>query len=213
MANGSLHIDILPEQQAVLFEFLSGQAWIEPFYLAGGTCLALHIGHRQSVDFDFFTQEDFRTRGIIEQLRRIGTFELFSEAENTINGVLNEVRISFFTYTYPLVRGLHHYQRLAIADMFDIALMKLEAISGRGSKKDFIDLYFLLHYFSFEEIFQGYEVKYGIAVSNHYHLLKSLVYFDDAEAQPMPVMYKRISWDEIKKTLVAEVKKTGFLSP
>ncbi len=213
MDNRSLRIDILPEQQAALFEFLSGQTWIEPFYLAGGTCLALHIGHRQSIDFDFFTQEDFRTRDIIERLRRIGTFELFSEAENTINGLLNEVRISFFTYTYPLMRELHHYQRLAIADMFDIALMKIEAISGRGSKKDFIDLYFLLQYFSFEEIFQAYEVKYGIPVSNHYHLLKSLVYFDDAEAQLMPIMHERIAWDEIKKILVAEVKKTGLLSP
>ncbi len=208
----SLHINILPEQQAALFEFLSGQAWIEPFYLAGGTCLALHIGHRQSIDFDFFTQEDFRTRSIIRKLQDTGNFELFSEAENTINGLLNEVRISFFTYTYPLVRPLHTYHRLALADMFEIALMKLEAISGRGSKKDFIDLYFLLCSFSFEEIFQGYEMKYGIAVSNHYHLLKSLVYFEDADAQPMPVMFDRISWEEIKKALVTEVKKTGFLS-
>lgn len=213
MDNNSLHVDILPEQQRMLFHVLARQSWIEPFYLAGGTGLALHIGHRQSIHFDFFTQEDFRTRDIIERLRSIGTFELFSEAQNTINGLLNEVRISFFTYTYPLICELHNYQCLTITDMFDIALMKLEAISGRGSKKDFVDLYFLLNYFSLEKIFQIYEVKYGRAISNHYHLLKSLIYFADAETQPMPVMYSQISWDNMKETIMAEVKKTGFLSP
>lgn len=211
MGNSSLHIDILPEQQRVLFELLSEQPWIEPFYLAGGTSLALYIGHRQSIDFDFFSKQDFQTRDIIEHLRELGTFELFSEAENTINGLLNDVRLSFFTYKYPLVHEMHRYHRLAIADMLDIALMKLEAISGRGSKKDFIDLYFLLQYFSFEALFECYKVKYGIAVSNHYHLLKSLVYFEDAEQQPMPIMSTEISWNDIKETVIIEAKKTKFV--
>lgn len=211
--NPSLHLDSLPKPQYILFEILAKQSWLKSFYLAGGTCLALHIGHRQSIDFDFFTREDFQTRDIIERLRRLGTFELFSEAENTINGLLNDVRISFFTYKYPLVHKSHTYHLIAIADMLDIGLMKLEAISGRGSKKDFIDLYFLLKYFSLATFFEYYETKYGRAVSNHYHLLKSLVYFDDAEAQPMPVMYSQISWDAIKETIITEVKKTGFLSP
>ena len=143
-------------------------------------------------------------------MQRLGAFELFSEAENTINGLVNDVRISFFTYRYPLVRDLHKHDRLSIADMFDIALMKLEAISGRGSRKDFVDLYFLLHHFSLEELFQGCEVKYGIPVSNHYHLLKSLVYFEDAEPQPMPLMCAVVSWEEVKKRIVAEVKKVRF---
>lgn len=211
MVEPSLHLDILPEQQRALLDILAEQVWIEPFYLAGGTSLALHIGHRQSIDFDFFTQEDFRTRDIIKHVRRIGTFELFSEAENTINGLLNEVRLSFFTYTYPLVRKLLHYHQMGIADMLDTALMKLEAISGRGSKKDFIDFYFLLKYFSLEELFEKYEVKYGIAVSNHYHLLKSLVYFEDAESQPMPVMYTDVSWKNVKESIITEMKRVKFL--
>jgi hypothetical protein len=206
MRTSELHIDILPEQQRTLFELLAQQSWIEPFYLAGGTALALYIGHRQSIDFDFFTRHDFQNRDLIEHLRSIGTFELFSEAQYTINGLVNEVRISFFRYPAPLLHTLLSYHRMTIANMLDIALMKLEAISGRGSKKDFIDLYFLLREFSLGQLFEGYQAKYGIAVSNHYHLLKSLAYFEDAESQPMPVMTTAISWKTIKEEIIAKIK-------
>lgn len=211
MIDISLHLEILPEEQRALFDILAEQSWIVQFYLAGGTGLALHLGHRQSIDFDFFSQQEFQNREIIEQLRHIGTFELFSEAQYTIYGLLNDVRISFFRYQYPLLHKLHRYKSLTVVDMLDIALMKLEAISGRGSKKDFIDLYFLLKHFSLEELFEQYEIKYGIAVSNHYHLLKSLVYFDDAESQPMPVMCSDVSWKGVKEGIVTEMKKRNFL--
>ena len=89
----------------------------------------------------------------------------------------------------------------------DIALMKLEAISGRGSKKDFIDLYFLLCSFSLSELFEKYPLKYGIEISNHYHLLKSLAYFEDAEHEPMPKMCDNISWEQVKSHIGKEVKK------
>jgi len=212
MLNPSLHFDILPANQRALFEGLAEESWLTPFYLAGGTALALHLGHRQSIDFDFFTQEAFRTRSLIEYVRPFGDFELLSEAENTLYGIINDVRISFFTYNYPIIRTMYRYHQLAILDMLDIALMKLEAISGRGSKKDFIDLYFLLQHFSFETLFAEYEVKYGIGVSNHYHLLKSLVYFDDAEAQPMPLMLHTMDWNTIKESIILEVKNTNLTS-
>ena len=210
--NTDFNFSIFPDEQKKLFDILVQQEWIRGFYLAGGTALALHIGHRQSIDFDFFTQEVFRTRSLIEYLRPFGDFELLSEAENTLYGIINDVRISFFTYNYPIIRKMHRYHQLAILDMLDIALMKLEAISGRGSKKDFIDLYFLLQHFSFETLFAEYEVKYGIGVSNHYHLLKSLVYFDDAEAQPMPLMLHTMDWNTIKESIILEVKNTNLTS-
>ena len=89
---------ILPGQQKILFDILAKQTWIAQFYLAGGTSLALQIAHRQSVDFDFFTKNNFDNRDILEKLRDLGKFELFNEAHNTINGLLNDVRISFFKY-------------------------------------------------------------------------------------------------------------------
>lgn len=203
----NLHTEILPEQQRILFDILSKQRWIAPFYLAGGTALALQIAHRQSVDFDFFTEDDFNNRDITEKLRELGEFRLFNEARNTINGLLNDVRISFFKYRYPLLNSPFRHENMSVAEMRDIALMKLEAISGRGSKKDFIDLYFLLCSFSLSELFEKYPLKYGIEISNHYHLLKSLAYFEDAEHEPMPRMFDNISWEQVKSHIAKEVKK------
>jgi hypothetical protein len=203
----NLHTEILPEQQKVLFDILSEQSWIAPFYLAGGTALALQSAHRQSVDFDFFTKEDFDNRNIIENLCNWGKFELFNEARNTINALLNDVRISFFKYKYPLLNRHIKYKNISIAGPEDIALMKLEAISGRGSKKDFIDLYFLLCEFSLSELFEKYPLKYGIEISNHYHMLKSLTYFEDAEHEPMPLMLEKVLWEQVKNTIADEVKK------
>jgi len=202
-----LHTEIFPEQQQLLFDTLSEQEWISPFYLAGGTSLALQIGHRQSIDFDFFTEGDFNTARIVEHLRNIGKFELFDRSVDTLNGAINDVQISFFSYKYPLLNDFHQHLKLSLADMFDIALMKLEAISGRGIKKDFVDLYFLLERFSISELLRKYPQKYGVEISNHYHLLKSLVYFEDAEQQPMPTMLQNVSWKDIKGKIVLEVSK------
>ena len=154
-----LHAEIFPKHQQSLFDTLSEQDWIRPFYLAGGTSLALQIGHRRSIDFDFFTEGDFNTTQIISHLRNIGKFELFDRSEDTLNGSVNDVQISFFSYKYPLLNDLHKHMKLSIADMLDIALMKLEAISGRGSKKDFIDLYFLIERFSISELLRKYPNK------------------------------------------------------
>lgn len=202
------HTEIFPKQQQLLFDKLSKQDWITPFYLAGGTALALQLGHRRSIDFDFFTEGNFDTAKIIQHLREIGKFELFDRSEDTLNGSVNDVQVSFFGYEYPLLENLHGHMKISIADRIDIALMKLEAISGRGSKKDFIDLFFLLKHFSISWLFEKYPQKYGIEISNHYHLLKSLVYFEDAEHQPMPTMLQDVSWEDVKRRIVSEVSKT-----
>jgi hypothetical protein len=203
-----LHTEIFPEVQQRLFDTLSEQDWMRPFYLAGGTALALQIGHRRSIDFDFFTSGDFDIGRVVQHLRTIGKFELFDRSEGTLSGALNDVRVSFFSYGYPMLEGLNSHSKLSIADMLDIALMKLEAISGRGSKKDFIDLFFLLKRFSLSGLLHRYPQKFGVDVSNHYHLMKSLVYFEDAEHQPMPLMLQDVSWEDIKSSIISEVRKT-----
>lgn len=203
-----LHTEIFPEVQQRLFDALSQQEWMGPFYLAGGTALALQIGHRRSIDFDFFTEGDFDIGRVVQHLRTMGIFELFDRSEGTLNGALNDVRVSFFSYEYPTLEGLHSHSKLFIADMLDIALMKLEAVSGRGSKKDFIDLFFLLKRFSLSALLQKHPQKFGLDLSNHYHLMKSLVYFEDAEHQPMPTMLQDVSWEDIKISIISEVRKT-----
>ena len=98
-----LRLDILPEEQLRLFEKLSSQSFINDFYLAGGTCLALQIGHRKSVDFDFFIPADFKTSDIVNILTQLGNYQRENEERNTINGSLNGVRISFFGYRYNII--------------------------------------------------------------------------------------------------------------
>ena len=204
------HFEVLPSVQKDILQTLSSQSWLDAFYLVGGTALALHIGHRQSVDFDFFTGSDFKNRDIISYLMKLGQFELFDEAQHTVNGSLNNVKLSFIKYDYPLLKSTHTCSSVQIADIIDIATMKLSAISGRGDKKDFIDMCFLLKQFAFSELFAAYKEKYGEQVSNFYHLQKSLLYFKDAESQPMPRMLETIEWEDIKKTIIHKVKEIGL---
>ncbi len=111
---------------------------------------------------------------------------------------------------YPLLKEPHQYGNLKIAELLDVTLMKLEAISGRGNKKDFIDLFFLIDFFSLAELFKAYDDKCGGQLSNHYHLLKSLVYFEDAENQPMPKMLKPVEWSDVKNTIIQKVKEINI---
>jgi predicted nucleotidyltransferase component of viral defense system len=202
----NLHLDILPEKQLRLLETLSSQLFITDFYLAGGTCLALQIGHRRSIDFDFFIPGDFETSTIINRLAQIGSYQRDNEEKNTINGSLNGVRISFFGYRYDIIDDFKTFNKIRLAGLKDIAAMKLEAIAGRGSKKDFIDLYFLLQQYTLEEIFSFHALKYGIGLSNQYHHLKSLVYFADAETEAMPVMITPLDWNYVKNQIISFTK-------
>jgi len=203
----NLHIEVLPEEQLQLFEKLSSMTFISDFYLAGGTCLALQIGHRRSVDFDFFIPDDFDTSDIISRLIMIGKYQRDNEEKNTINGSLNDVRISFFGYQYKIIDDFKIYNNIRLSGLKDIAAMKLEAIAGRGSKKDFIDMFFLLQKFTLEEVFSLHSQKYGTGLSNQYHHLKSLVYFADAEEEAMPVMVKPLRWNDVKNQIISSARK------
>jgi predicted nucleotidyltransferase component of viral defense system len=202
-----LFLNILPDNQSKLLEKISKENWISKFYLAGGTALALQLGHRQSIDFDLFSFEDFNTLEIVNKLNRLGDFNLFSEKENTINGELDNIKISIIGYKYPLLKMPLNYNFLRIADILDISLMKLSAISGRGSKKDFIDLFYILKQFSIDELFKIYHNKFGTSIANGYHLLKSLIYFEDAENDPMPIMIAKTEWEDIKEFITLKIKK------
>ena len=203
----ALYFNILPQIQLNLFEELKQQFFISEFYLAGGTCLAFHLGHRESLDFDFFTQTDFDTSKVIGFLREMGDYERENEEKNTINGRLNGVRISFFGYPYQVIEDFIIDGHSKLAGLRDISAMKLEAIAGRGSKKDFVDLYFLLKHFTLKEMIKFHSEKYGSGLNNQYHLLKSVVYFSDAEDEAMPLMKQPAEWKQIKKEIINRTKE------
>lgn len=170
-------------------------------YLAGGSCLALHYGHRISVDFDFFTPSEFKSEGIVRRLNQVGKFILQEAAEkNTLLGLFNNVKFSLFLYRYPLIFKPKKYLNILLADPRDIAAMKLAAVMDRGTKKDFVDLYFLNKKgVSIEQAFKYYDKKYKSLANNLYSLIKSLSYFDDAEKLEMPLMIKKVSFEKVKE--------------
>lgn len=177
------------------------------FYLAGGTALALYLGHRESIDLDWFSDQSFSNDDLKKELSTQGFFELDREDKDTILGILDRVRISFFRYNYGLINPPVDFEGTKIASEQDIAAMKIDAISSRGSKKDFVDIYFLLQKYSLGELINFFERKYGGIKFNRLHILKSLVYFDDAEKQPEPIMLKEFDWRKAKATIEIAVKK------
>lgn len=134
-------------------EELSNLEIVKQFYLAGGTAMALQLGHRTSLDLDFFTKKNFSEEKLISVLKDKGKFKLNKKEEQTIHGIFNGTKVSFIYYPYPLVYKVNKFLGVNLADVKDIACMKLDAVATRGSKKDFIDLYVLFKdFYSLEKI-------------------------------------------------------------
>ena len=137
------HFEVIDENTKKTFFSLEKLPLMKNFYLAGGTGLALQIGHRISLDLDFFTGESFDESTLIQKVSEIGDFRLDKKSENSIIGTLNNTKISFLGYKYPLVGELGKISSINIAAIIDIACMKFDAIASRGTKRDFVDVYFV----------------------------------------------------------------------
>lgn len=189
-------------------ELLGKQQFVHQFYLAGGTALALQLGHRISYDLDFFTREEFNENDTINRLRKLGKVEVDVQRKGTFVGKLNDTKISFLFYQYPLIAPSTAWLGIRIADIPDLSCMKLDAIQARGRKRDFVDLWAIIRSGgSLGKTMTLFEKKYSGVRYNRQHLFKSLTYFADAEEDDMPEMLKAVSWDEVKRTLEAEAKK------
>jgi Nucleotidyl transferase AbiEii toxin, Type IV TA system len=176
-------------------------------YLAGGTAAALQMGHRISIDFDFFTSKEFVPGVFSVELSKLGSFQQEQADKGTIIGEFDGIRFSLFVYKYPLIYPPLKYLSLKMADIRDIAAMKIDAVATRGAKRDFIDLYFISESgYGLTELFAFYDRKYGKLGSNLVHIQKSLVFFDDAEHDEMPRMLKKVDWEEIKQYFKNEIK-------
>ena len=189
--------ETLSENTRIVLEKIAPIA--APFYLAGGTALALELGHRISVDLDFFSQNAFSVSSLILKLNALGDLRIEDQSEDTFNGSLDGVKISFFYYPYPLLFETKKYAGVFLADERDIGAMKVQAISDRGSKKDFVDLFVLLKIYPLKELLDFFHKKYEKFNYNQLHILKSLSYFYDADTNLEPVYIHPISWTEVKK--------------
>lgn len=186
----------------------------DTFYLAGGTSLALHLGHRDSVDFDFFCEENINTKELFERLREIFAGHKLLKIQdepNTLTLLIDEsVKISFFTYKYKLIDKTVSDENLTYASIQDIACMKLSAITGRANNKDYIDLYFILKLFSLSSLLIKSSEKHPELDRNL--ILKSLVYFEDIAEEK--IIFKNnndVDFEDVKQKLKNEVKKLSNL--
>ncbi len=201
--------EILPPRVKKILKDLQKINIFSDFYLAGGTGLSILLNHRISVDVDLFSKGkklDNKDRALlIKRLKKLWDFKILAEKEGTLEIRKGITLISFFHYPYDLVKPLVDFNGIKIASIEDIGLMKISAIIGRGEKKDFIDLYFILQEINLYELLQLGKKKFPAYQSFETLALKSLLYFDDAEKEPMPRMIKQVEWEEVKEFLKKEV--------
>lgn len=212
------HEKVLPAKTKKALAFLSKQSWLKKskWYLAGGTALALQLGHRQSEDLDFFLPETgFFQAPLIKKFPK-AAFKPGFLAEGTVYATLFGGKISFIAYPFFVPKQPPRWYGAArVLAPRDIAIMKIIAISQRGRKRDFLDLYwYIKHFESLGELFNSLPVQYPVVSHNYHHIFKSLMFFDDAEKDNMPPLFIDVSWKEIKNYFNQETPKASkkFLS-
>lgn len=182
------HRHVLPDRWTRAAGDLASTSVFEGFYLAGGTGLALQIGHRRSVDLDLFRHSEFSSTVLRDRVQDLAGLEKLETAPGTLHLQLHSVKVSFLHYPYPLLFPLRQLEALAVADARDIACMKVDAIANRGSRRDFVDLYVIAKTYSLRQVVEWFRSKYASVSYSRTHVFKSLTYFGDAEDEPMPDM-------------------------
>ena len=187
--------DLLKELQALDF--------LKDCRLVGGTSLALQLGHRSSVDLDFFGTLPDSSEEFVGAMQTLHHITRIKESANIHIYLIDDVKVDVVNYKYHWLDDPLLEDGLILAGVRDIAAMKIAAIVGRGTKKDFIDLYFLLKKYSLRDMLGFYMEKYPDG--SLFIALKSLCYFEDAESDPMPYMFEKVDWDSIKSCILGAV--------
>lgn len=196
------------------FEQLARLQFIKSFYMAGGTGLALHLGHRFSIDLDLFSPDSAAVgpdqRDALRTLLNDPSLAITYDTDGTFVGTWQGVGVSFFRLPlYPLVQQPLLLNGIPLATVPEIGAMKLAAIIDRGTRKDMVDLYYLLQVVSLETIFEVAAMKYARVRSFPVSAIRALAYFTDAEALPMPRMLDQTPWPKMKKFLERQALEAG----
>lgn len=190
---------ILPDTLELL-KTMSSQPELQNMRLVGGTSLTLQYGHRQSVDLDFFGHLQASQEELLQMANRIGETTIYSQSPNILQLVINGVKVDIVNYScYEWIDEPVVEEGIVLASPKDIAALKINAIEGRGTKKDFVDMFLLLQHYDLESILQFYKQKYP----NHseFRALLSLTYFEDADEQPMPPLFVDTTWEQMKDAI------------
>lgn len=195
-----IHIEVLSDAQKKVLPVIAKALVNTDFYMAVGTALALQVGHRHSLDFDWFMPKLGDPESLFQRLKSFNIdFKIQSVSLETVYLVINTVQMSFIGYDYPMLKSkvLWPDYGLQLAGTDDIACMKLSAIASRGSRKDFVDLYYLIRNFiPLDDYLRLFMKKYKNRDIGH--VVRSLVYFTDADAEPEIRMIKPLDWPKLK---------------
>ena len=200
-----LHLETIEPKTLELLRKLQSLSIFENSRLVGGTALALQLGHRKSIDLDIFGKIAATPEEIQETCSEVGSFEISKTSKNINIYWVDGIKVDCVNYPYEWLEECRVLDGVRLASISDIAAMKISAIINRGTKKDFIDLHFLLKEMSLNHILDLYDQKY--TDGSRFIAIKSLTYFEDAESDPMPYMFEDVTWEDVKKSIIAAVQK------
>ena len=200
-----LHLGTIEPKTLELLRRLQSLSIFEHSRLVGGTALALQLGHRKSIDLDMFGSIEATSEEIQDACRNAGELEISKTSKNINIYWVDGIKVDCVNYPYEWLEECKVLNGLRLASVNDIAAMKISAIINRGTKKDFIDLHFLLKEMSLNQILDLYDKKYPDG--SRFIAIKSLTYFEDAESDPMPYMFNDVTWDDVKGSIISEVQK------
>lgn len=201
-----MYWNIMDDNRYQLLKKITETVSIPQFYMIGGTALSLQLNLRESYDFDFCVTEQFNNELLLEELGSLGNIKVKQNQKGTCDVILNGVQVSFFYYPNKIIADFiitDEMPKLKMASILDIAIMKVVAIGGRGSKKDFFDLYHIMNKceISIEEIAKGLIQKYG-EQTNYVNIIMGLSYFEDAKQEELPKVFIEYNWEEIKSFFI-----------
>lgn len=173
----------------------------ENFALGGGTSLALRYGHRKSVDIDLFSAKSFNSEALLETIKNsFRDVDIHNRTKGSLCVSMSGVKLDILQHSFPMLAPVEFLEDIKCVSLKDLAAMKVNAVTNRGSKKDFIDL-LLLHQnvIPLADAVELFSKKYSKA--SRFLAKKSLLFFEDAENEPDPVFLNNWTWQYVKKEM------------
>lgn len=199
-----LHLETLTPEALDLLRRIQSRPEFKDTRLVGGAALGLHFGHRTSLDLDLFGKWEPTPPLELALSKCAGRVVKEGGDERLQFFSADGIKIDCVTYPYDWLKPAVDAEGLRIAAVEDIAAMKIAAATNRGTRKDFVDIYFILRQYPLDVILDWYAAKYPDG--NLYLVLRSLVYFDDAEMEPMPNVLEPLDWESVKRLISDSVK-------
>ena len=199
-----MHLEVLSNSQKKLFPKLN--TFRRSFYLVGGTAIALHLGHRRSVDFDLFTKKKFVKHRVREKLRALQYQQiLLFEDIDQIHVMINDVKFTFFYYPYSIEHPINFESIITIPDLITLAAMKAFDLGRRAKWKDYVDLYFILkNHYSISEISKKANIIYSDQFSEKLFREQLAFHKDIDYSEPVEYLISPVPEKKIKDFLITK---------